>query len=709
MIKGQMTSVLKIKQIILAIFLALMPLSGFAAALGNIKVTSSLGEPFKAEIELLSVYAEELASLSASFASEEAYAAQGIAHQDIYSNIKVEVGASANGVPVLKLSTIQPINDTFLDMLIQIDWASGRVQREYNVLLDPANAKSAIDETQTLPNALPTIPSVSEKADGKSIDELNQSTTQDGKSQASIDANVITTKQGDTLSNIAKIEQVEGVSLDQMLVGLFDSNKQAFMNNNMNRLKIGEIIRVPVRDQLLLVDEHQATQFVKLHSANWGAYRGTLAGHVLGMPTPIEAEQKQSASGKIASIADQAPSAKVTLKDVVKLSAGDRNIADASKAMEAKITMLQEENAAHAKSLKEAQQRTAILERQIEDMQKLLALKSQVMNDLQKNSATAANTNNPIQITSEDGWLRPFNHVVIITLLITGILSALFLLAWMLLRLQLKKEAAFGHVNLNSSGSNYVFDNRSVIKSSSLTQFSQRMDSDIEDTHHVDPMTESEIYMTYGDHLQAVDVLEMAISKNPKRYELYLKLLEIYVADKNGEAFESLAKKLSVMLGHDDPLLAQVSKMAASLEAANSSSKSDGTFLRAADANNTPANSPSKVELSQLISSQSVLDIPSNPDIPMQKMEGITLDYNVDSGNKPSEQPKAHQEQVTDLKSFESSLSDSLIGQTANGFDFSTISFDLDDEQDSKPARLKTAKKVHVKASPDLKGTKKLK
>ena len=703
MIKSHMTRVLRLKKTLLAIFLALMPIFGFAAGLGAIKVTSSLGEPFRAEIQLLLVNAEDLANLSASFASKEAYDAQGITYQHIDSNIKVEVGASANGAPVLKLSSIQPINDTFLDMLIQVDWASGRVQHEYNVLLDSPKAKSANDETQALPIAMPKNPSESDTVDAKSINASNQSITEDEKSQINKDAKFITTKQGDTLSNIAKLEQLEGVSIDQMLVGLFDNNKQAFMNSNMNRLKIGEIIRVPVRDKLVLIDAYKATQLVKLHSANWSSYSALLAGHALSTAVPSEIDQKQSVSGKIANIADQAPSAKVILKDVVKLSAGDRDIADASKAMEAKITMLQEENAAHAKSLKEAQQRTAILERQIADMQKLLALKSQVMSDLQKNAVVAENRHNPNTITLEDAWLRLFNNVIIITILITSILGALFLYAWTLLRRKLKKEAAFDQIQLNAPGSNYVSDNKSPIKSSSLPEVLQRFDDDLEDRYDIDPIAESDIYMTYGHHLQAINVLEMAILKDPKRYELYLKLLEIYAHDKNDEAFESIAKKLSVMLDYDDPLLVKVSELAATLKANDGLIQPDGVVMRAKDTGKASTINPSIADISQLPSSDLLLDKPNNPDISMQKIDGVSLDLNIESDNKISDQPEAHQEQVNNQEGSKLNVKDSLIGKNANGFDFSSISFNLDDEQDSKPARLKTTKKV----SPDLKSKKK--
>lgn len=144
----------KIKQISLAVCLALLPLSSYAAGLGKLNVNSGIGEPLKAEIELLSVTPEELSTLAASIASEDAYAQQGIPRLGIHNNIKVEIAKNADGSPVLKIRSSQPVSDPYLDMLIQVDWATGRLQREYTVLLDPPGYKP--ESTASIPVTLPS-------------------------------------------------------------------------------------------------------------------------------------------------------------------------------------------------------------------------------------------------------------------------------------------------------------------------------------------------------------------------------------------------------------------------------------------------------------------------------------------------------------------------------------------------------------------------
>ena len=90
--------------------MALAQIAVFSAGLGKLNVSSGLGEPLRADIELLSVTPEELSSIFAVIASEEAYATQGIERPASHSTIKVEVSKNARGTPVLKLKSSQPIS-----------------------------------------------------------------------------------------------------------------------------------------------------------------------------------------------------------------------------------------------------------------------------------------------------------------------------------------------------------------------------------------------------------------------------------------------------------------------------------------------------------------------------------------------------------------------------------------------------------------------
>lgn len=622
----------KIKQISLAVCLALLPLSSYAAGLGKLNVNSGIGEPLKAEIELLSVTPEELSTLAASLASEDAYAQQGIQRLGIHNNIKVEVAKTADGSPILKIHSNQPVSDPYLDMLIQVDWATGRLQREYTVLLDPpgykpeiaSSAPVSLPSTGVVNNTQAKITNSVSSTDAaqpliRNVKKQKKSSvvaTQQELAPAGVVAQELTTKRGDTLSAVAKELQVEGVSLDQMLAGLYENNKEAFAGGNMNRLKVGQIIKVPSKEVLTSIDNQQADKTIKIHSVNWNAYRNALAGRVEASPAMAEAEQKQSSSGKIATAEDKAAPVATGPKDVVKLSAGDnagtKNIKDAAaKSAEAKIVALQEETTARENSLKEANDKAAALEKQIADMQKLIAMKNQSMAEMQKNAEVVANKPEdaeapkteavevadvkpvevttppvaaqvkkpavtPVAVVEEPSFLSGLMNSVDLTMLGGAGGVALLGAGWMYLRNKRRKDLdSFERGILTSGGlrANTVFGNTtgnaSMSDTSFLTDFAQSADGSMIDTNDVDPIAEAEVYMAYGRDAQAEEILKDAITKEPKRYELHLKLLELYAASKDTSAFETIAGELYTTLGAGDPTWAKVAVIGSELEPSN--------------------------------------------------------------------------------------------------------------------------------------------
>ena len=114
-----------------------VPLMANAAGLGKLSVTSALGQPLAAEIELFAADKAELDSLSASLASDQAFRDARVEFAPVLSSLRFEVAKKADGKAVLKVTSSRPVNDPFVDMLIELNWASGRLVREYTMLLDP--------------------------------------------------------------------------------------------------------------------------------------------------------------------------------------------------------------------------------------------------------------------------------------------------------------------------------------------------------------------------------------------------------------------------------------------------------------------------------------------------------------------------------------------------------------------------------------------
>ena len=374
---------IKLIPVLLLLSLMLAPLS-HAASLGSLNLSSNLGEPLLAEVEVLLEPQESLSGLQATLASEQAYAKQGIRYQSHYLDFNVELQQNPQGLAVLKLSSSLPINEPYLDVLLQLDWAAGRLQKQYIVLLDPPQLTEAAPEAIVAPQASGEAVNTDDQLQAAMLPDQSSDQVDQARPLA------LVSKPGDTLSSLAKAIPQEGVSLDQMLLGLYQANPQAFEAGNMNRLKAGQALALPSPAELLATQAAAATAEVKLHASNWQAYRAALANKVLTQIARSDAVQAQSASGKIASAKDDAEKVKTTNNDVVKLSAGGK---EAAKSADAKLMALQEDATAREKSLQESEARAQALQKQIQDMQQLLRLKNQSMADLQKHATEAKQAN----------------------------------------------------------------------------------------------------------------------------------------------------------------------------------------------------------------------------------------------------------------------------------------------------------------------------
>lgn len=384
---------LSFKASVLATALAVLPFGANSAGLGKITVLSALGQPLRAEIEL-TASREELSSLSARLASHDAFKQAGIEFVPAMSGINLVIDKSKRGQPVIRMTTFRPVNEPFLDLLVELHWTAGRLVREYTFLLDPAPEVLArkpvvapidkLDSGATArpsPVASPKQPEVraAASADDKPIAKKSEGTKPEGDSQGR------EVKKGEYLRKIAAEALHPGVSLDQMLVAIFRSNKDAFINDNMHRLKAGKILDIPGPEAAAAVDVREARKIISVHTADFNAYRQKLAAAAAGAEAPKEEATKQAVTGKIAAkVEDKAP-APVETKDQLKVSKADA--AKDTRAAQGKIAALEEDLVAKEKALKEAQSRQTDLEKNVKELQQLVELQNKSLAELQKQAA----------------------------------------------------------------------------------------------------------------------------------------------------------------------------------------------------------------------------------------------------------------------------------------------------------------------------------
>jgi pilus assembly protein FimV len=279
----------------------------WAVGLGDIKLNSALNEPLRAEISLLSATPEELASLSISLASSDIFDRYGI-DRPFYLQ-EIEFNLADGGVVLLR--SRNPITEPFLTFLVEATWPSGRLLREYTVLLDPPTFTPVA--AQQAPSV--TAPSRSAPADSGRI-ERQQPAAQPQPSRpaeeprpapqtpqtpqtpqpaqtagsAPVDDTPYDTSGGrdylvqrnDTLWGIASRMRPDGrLTMNQTMVAIFEANPGAF-GGNINLLRAGASLRIPSADEIFQISRGNAFSEVKRQNEAWSS------GYMAPPPPPAE-------------------------------------------------------------------------------------------------------------------------------------------------------------------------------------------------------------------------------------------------------------------------------------------------------------------------------------------------------------------------------------------------------------------------------------
>src|SRR3954469_3265936 len=141
-----------------------------AAGLGKLTVNSSLGQVLNAEIDLVSLQPGELEAITARVASPEAFRDARIEAAPAVRLLRFSTEKRPNGGAYLKVTSVAPITEPFVDVLIEVTWPQGRVQREYPILLDPPGyaQKVAPPTVAAAPSRAPATPPATEPASSSS-------------------------------------------------------------------------------------------------------------------------------------------------------------------------------------------------------------------------------------------------------------------------------------------------------------------------------------------------------------------------------------------------------------------------------------------------------------------------------------------------------------------------------------------------------------
>ena len=290
---------------------ALLPLDGFTLGLGGIEVNSALNQELDAEIELLSAVPEDTETMIVKLATREEFSRAGLDRPFMLQSLKFG-SKIKNGVPYITVTTSKPIREPFLNFLVEVDWPKGHLLREYTILLDPPvfmgqqsaarpavsdsrpAAASAVRPTDTSSRpAYSTTPAVTpapaprSQASPAAAPAPRATYTPAGNADYRI-------KKGDTAWSLADaLRPDQSVSVEQMMLAMLRTNPESFINDNVNGLKRGYILRVPDRNEITSVSQAEAVALVRQQHALWREYQqavssakpsSTMAGSAAGSP-----------------------------------------------------------------------------------------------------------------------------------------------------------------------------------------------------------------------------------------------------------------------------------------------------------------------------------------------------------------------------------------------------------------------------------------
>ncbi|NNG64197.1 LysM peptidoglycan-binding domain-containing protein, partial [Pseudomonas fragi] len=234
---------LQVRKLVLAIAAASALSSGMAQALGlgELTLKSTQNQPLLAEIELLDVKDLTAAEVVPSLAPPDEFTKAGVPRPAFLDDLRFTPVINANGKSVLRVTSSQPLSEPFVKFLVQVMWPSGRLLRDYSVLLDPAKFS----------------PQTAAAASGTPAN-----------------AGQYTTTSRDTLWEIAAKAR-NGGSVQQTMLAIQALNPDAFINGNINRLKTGQVLRMPDAAQSVQLSQGKAINEVASQNADWRNGRRT--------------------------------------------------------------------------------------------------------------------------------------------------------------------------------------------------------------------------------------------------------------------------------------------------------------------------------------------------------------------------------------------------------------------------------------------------
>ena len=353
----------QVRKLVLAIAAASALSSGMAHALGlgELTLKSTLNQPLVAEIELLDVKDLTAAEVVPSLASPDDFAKAGVDRQAFLNDLTFTPVLNASGKSILRVTSSKPLSEPMVKFLVQVMWPNGRLLRDYSVLLDPSKFSPQTAEAAAQPTSTVAAPVT-------------------GATKPS----QYTTTPRDTLWEIAAKAR-NGGSIQQTMLAIQALNPDAFIDGNINRLKTGQVLRMPDQAQSTGLPQAKAIAEVAAQNKAWRQGRRYVAKPGAGQQQ-LDATNRARTEGAPA----QAATDKLSLVSAESGKNPGKGAAGDAKALSNKLAVTQESLDTSRRDNAELKSRMADLQSQVDKLQRLIELKNNQLAKLQTEGAAAA-------------------------------------------------------------------------------------------------------------------------------------------------------------------------------------------------------------------------------------------------------------------------------------------------------------------------------
>ena len=433
--------------VVILFVLLSFPFQAYSLGLGGIKLNSSLDQKLNASIEILSATDEEINALEIKLAPAAVYERMGIERTVQLEQLKFNVVKSADGDDLIVVTTPLTVTEPFLNFLIEVNWASGRLLREFTILLDPpvfldeeGGASVSTPETG-LPPVLTTPAGTTEVAGKLATDDNIQTTepSNDTEQDSIVDeeiSNILSgeeraaeiviedtdetpsladesvktstslvyekVKQNEILWRIADRMRPQDISVEQMMLALQRENPNAFFGNTVSMLKAGAILRIENTDTLDDISTSDAVAEIAKQHQEWLAYRkerqarNAVAAESANL-TPVGERDAQASAGEVPVALNEtnqpllelvAPTSEETASKSESSNAALEAAEEKVNELNIELVMANEELEARKRENEDLVTRLNSLEEQMSAMQSLVQLKDAELAKLRSGSIT---------------------------------------------------------------------------------------------------------------------------------------------------------------------------------------------------------------------------------------------------------------------------------------------------------------------------------